>query len=147
MVSLDRLCSRSGTKAPGVRWVIALALSAFPAHAQGPSQPPPRRTILQRVEVAPVPIQETIFGTVEIAPGSGNGFHTHNGSEIGYVLRGHVRLLVKGEADRELGPGDSFMVPRGIVHRSVLVGEDPATLINTWTVDKGKPLLNPAPDQ
>jgi quercetin dioxygenase-like cupin family protein len=127
-------------------WAVVLALSVCAAHAQGPGQLPPKRTILQHVDVAPAPAQETIFGTVEIAPDSGNGFHTHNGSEIGYVLRGHVRLLAKGEADRKLVPGDSFMVPRGIVHRSVLAGEEPATLINTWTVDKGDPLLAPAPD-
>ena len=90
---------------------------------------------------------ETIFGTVEIAPGSGNGFHTHFGTEIGYVLQGHIRLEVKGEAPKDLGPGDSFMVPRGLVHRSVLVGDEPVKLVNSWTVDKGKPLLTLAPDQ
>ncbi len=89
--------------------------------------------------------QETIFGTVEIAPGSGNAFHTHFGTEIGYVAQGHIRLEVKGQLARDLGPGESFMVPRGVVHRSVLLGNEPAKLINSWTVDAGKPLLTPAP--
>jgi quercetin dioxygenase-like cupin family protein len=120
---------------------VALAQDAAPA------KPPAKRTILQRTDVASNPAQETIFGTVEIAPGSGNGFHTHFGTEIGYVLQGHIRLEVKGEAPKELGPGDSFMVPRGLVHRSVLVGDEPVKLVNSWTVDKGKPLLTLAPDQ
>ncbi len=64
---------------------------------------------------------------------------------MGYVLAGHIRLEVKGQAPRDLGPGDSFLVVRGAVHRSVLVGDEPVTLINTWTVDKDKPLLTPAP--
>ena len=108
---------------------------------------PPKRTILQQSDVAASPAQETLFGTVEIAPGSGNAFHTHNGSEIGYVAQGHIRLEVKGQATRDLGPGESFMVPRGAVHRSVLLGNEPVKLINTWTVDKGVPLLVPAPQQ
>jgi len=114
------------------------------AQAQPAAQPPAKRTILQQTDVATSPAQETIFGTVEIAPGSGNAFHTHNGSEIGYVLQGHIRLEVKGQPSRDLGPGDSFMVPRGAVHRSVLVGGEPVKLVNTWTVDKGAPLLVPA---
>jgi hypothetical protein len=29
----------------------------------------------------------------------------------------------------------------------VLIGNEPVKLINTWTVDKGTPLLVPAPQQ
>jgi quercetin dioxygenase-like cupin family protein len=117
------------------------------AQDAAPAKPPAKRTILQRTDVASNPAQETIFGTVEIAPGSGNGFHTHFGTEIGYVLQGHIRLEVKGEAPKDLGPGDSFMVPRGLVHRSVLVGDEPVKLVSSWIVDKGTPLLTLAPDQ
>ena len=129
------------------RSMFFLVLTAGAAAAQSAGAPtPPKRTILQTADVAASPAQETLFGTVEIAPGSGNAFHTHNGSEIGYVAQGRIRLEVKGQASRDLGPGDSFMVPRGAVHRSVLLGE-PVKLINTWTVDKGVPLLVPAPQQ
>ena len=126
--------------------ILASLLLAGAASAQTATQtPPPKRTILQTADVASSPAQETLFGTVEIAPGSGNAFHTHNGSEIGYVAQGRIRLEVKGQPPRELGPGESFMVPRGAVHRSVLLGNEPVKLINTWTVDKGVPLLVPAP--
>ena len=124
--------------------LVSTALIAS-AVAQPPAQPPAKRTILQQTDVAASPAQETLFGTVEIAPGSGNAFHTHNGSEIGYVVQGHIRLEVKGQPSRDLGPGDSFMVPRGAVHRSVLVGNEPVKLVNSWIVDKGKPLLVLAP--
>ena len=126
----------------GLVLVFSTAL-AMSAHAQ--STAPAKRTILQQTDVASSPAQETLFGTVEIAPGSGNGFHTHNGSEIGYVVQGHIRLEVKGQPDRELGPGESFLVPRGAVHRSVLLGNEPVKLVNSWTVDKGAPLMTPAP--
>lgn len=122
---------------------IAVAGVAFAQNAAPPAQPPAVRTILQTTDVAASPAQETMLGTVVIAPGSGNAPHTHFGSEIGYVVEGHIRMEVAGQPARELGPGDSFMVPRGVVHRSVLLGNETAKLVSTWTVDKGKPLLNP----
>ena len=122
-----------------------VAVCAFVvATAQEAPKPPAKRTILQQTDVATGTPQQTIFGTVEIVPGSGNGFHTHNGSEIGYVVQGHIRLEIKGQPSKELGPGDSFLVPRGEIHRSVLVGDEPVKLVNSWTVDKDKPLLVPA---
>lgn len=130
------------------RILISSLIAAFsiPALAQEPAKPPAKRTILQRTDVAASPAQETVFGTVEVAPGSGNAFHTHFGSEIGYVAEGRIRLEIKGQPSRELGPGESFLVTRGQVHRSVLLGNAPVKLINTWTIDKDKPLLTPAPN-
>ena len=125
--------------------IAFLLLGIVAATAQEAPRPPAKRTILQRTDVAASPAQETIFGTVDIAPGSGNGFHTHNGSEIGYVLEGRIRLEIQGLPPRELGPGESFAVARGQVHRSVLLGDAPVKLVNSWTVDKDKPLLVPAP--
>ena len=106
---------------------------------------PATRTILQRSDVAASPAQEVIFGTVQVSPGGGNPFHTHFGTEMGYVIQGRIRLEVRGMPSRELGPGDSFMVQRGFPHRSVPLGTAPVRLVNTWTVDKGKPILTPAP--
>ena len=126
--------------------LVAISLCAA-AHAQAPAKPPAKRTVLQQTDVSTAAPQETIFGTVEIAPGSGNPFHTHFGTEIGYVLQGHIRIEKKGEAPQELGPGQSFLIPRGVVHRSVLLGDEPVKLVNSWVVDRGKPLLTPAPDQ
>ena len=130
------------------RMMILSLFVAFsiPALAQAPAKPPAKRTILQRTDVAASPAQETIFGTVEVVPGSGNAFHTHFGSEIGYVAEGRIRLEIQGQPSRELGPGENFLVTRGQVHRSVLLGDAPVKLINTWTIDKDKPLLTPAPN-
>ena len=122
---------------------LSVLLASAPLLAQAPAQPAPVRTMLQQSPVAASPEQETSLATVDIAVGSGNPFHTHFGSEMGYVVSGHIRLEVMGQAPRNLGPGDSFLVPRGMAHRSVLVGNEPAKLVNTWTVDKGKPLVTP----
>jgi quercetin dioxygenase-like cupin family protein len=127
--------------------ILAGAGFAGTCFAQVPGQAttPAKRTVLQQADVDGSAPQQTILGKVEIAPGSGNPFHTHYGTEMGYVLAGHIRLEIKGQPPRDLGPGESFLVPRGAVHRSVLVGDEPVNLISTWTVDKEKPLLTPAP--
>ena len=124
--------------------LIVPALAQTPPAQPAPAQPAAVRTILQTADVASSPAQQTMMGTVVIAPGSGNPAHTHYGTEIGYVMEGHIRLEVQGQPARDLGPGDSFLVPRGVVHRSILVGNETAKLVSTWTVDKDKPLLVPA---
>ena len=121
--------------------VLATVCMCVAALAQSAPKPPAKRTVLQQADAATDVPQETIFGMVEIAPGSGNGFHTHYGTEMGFVLEGHIRLEVQGKPSRDLQPGDSFLVLRGQVHRSVLVVDQPVKLLNSWTVDKGKPLL------
>ncbi len=106
---------------------------------------PAKRTILQRTDVAASPAQETIVGTVEIAPGAGNPMHYHNGSEIGVVVAGQIRLEVEGQPPRTLGVGESFLIPRGVVHRSLPASPTGAKLISTWTLDKGGEIMIPAP--
>ncbi len=127
--------------------VGVLALLSVPSTAQTAAKPPAKRVILQRADVATSPQQKTIMATIEVAPRSGNPFHTHFGTEMAYVVAGHIRLEIKGAPTRELGPGDSFLVQRGQVHRSVPIGDEVVKLVNTWTVDKGKALLTPAAEQ
>lgn len=122
----------------GAVLLMALAGAAATASAQ-----PARRTILQRTDVASAPAQETLFGTVEIEPGGGNPMHRHNGSEMGVVAEGRIRLEVEGKPPQELGPGESFLVTRGVAHRSVPLGTARVKLISVWTVDKGGELLIP----
>jgi hypothetical protein len=70
--------------------LLALTLVGFasirPCFAQAQVTTPAKRTVLQQAEVAGMPAQETIFGKVEISPGSGNPFHTHYGTEMGTFL-------------------------------------------------------------
>ena len=121
--------------------VVSLLAIGGAAAAQ---TPPANRTILQRAPVAATPEQETILATVNIAPRSGNPPHFHNGSEMAVVIEGRIQLNVAGQPPRTLGPGDSFYVPRGVVHNSTPLGDTPVKLVNTWTVDKGGELLIPA---
>jgi len=52
------------------------------------------------------------------APGAkGPGFHVHTKqTETFYVLSGKMIGRIKGQEDKAIGPGESFVIPPGVVH-------------------------------
>ena len=91
-----------------------------------------------------MPGKEIVFGTVTLPPGAVVAFHTHPGDESGYIVKGTATWKVRGQPDKTLNSGDSFFNPRGSVH-SIVGGNSGATILSAWIVDKGKPLVEPAP--
>lgn len=53
----------------------------------------------------------------------GSPEHVHDHESVGYVVRGRVRSTIDGVA-HDLGPGDGFRHPKGIVHDMVALGEE-----------------------
>jgi quercetin dioxygenase-like cupin family protein len=50
-----------------------------------------------------------------IAAGAEVPAHSHPHEQTGYVVSGHMRFRI-GDEQRELGPGDGYSVPGGILH-------------------------------
>src|SRR5580700_10081962 len=60
--------------------------------------------------------ESLVFVRARIEPGAGHAFHTHpEMDEIVYVLEGSMTQWLEHEK-RELWPGDSIYIPRGVVH-------------------------------
>jgi quercetin dioxygenase-like cupin family protein len=76
-------------------------------------------------------------------PGEDIGFHTHQGVEISWVVRGTIELRIRGGANKIYHPGESFQVPRGTVHDPVNVGKDEAEVAVNYVLDKGAPMRDP----
>lgn len=123
----------------------ALVLATIAALAPGADAQAPgiKRTLMQRSDVGDN--REVILGLAEISPGGSTGRHTHFGTEVGYVLDGTSTLEVDGEPARTLKAGDSYMIPAGKVHNATAAGDNPAKVLATYVVEKGKPLATPAP--
>lgn len=120
--------------------VAALATAgALMAQASGLT-----RTLVGRADVS-VPGREAVVARVEIAPGAKAGRHTHPGDEISYVIDGELKLMVEGEAPRNIKAGESFVIPAGVVHDAQNEGSSPTKLVGVYVVEKGKPLATPAP--
>ena len=121
--------------------ILAIGLMAAPVLADSaPSGI--KRTPLQSIDFPEG--YKTVTGLAEVAPGHASGMHTHPGIETGYVLDGEVLMIVEGQPDRTLKPGDSFVIPSGAKHDVKSVGSMPAKAISVFVVDKSKPLASPA---
>jgi quercetin dioxygenase-like cupin family protein len=103
-----------------------------------------KRTVLQQVDIS-APGREVVTAVGEFQPGASPGRHTHPGEEVGYVLEGTVVLEQAGKPDVTLHPGQAFVIPIGTIHNATNNGTTVARLVATYIVEKGKPLVTPAP--
>jgi quercetin dioxygenase-like cupin family protein len=123
--------------------VLAVAVSiAFAAAAAAQSAPPIKRIPLQKFDV-PGAGYETVMGIAEIAPNVDIGKHSHPGVESGYLMEGEATLVVEGQPDKPMKPGDSYQIPAGAVH-TAKSGPKGAKVLAVYVVKKGEPLATPA---
>ena len=84
-----------------------------------------------------------IIGTIDA--GAVIARHTHPGIESTIVIEGGGTLLVKGAPDRAVKPMDGFLIPPEAPH-GLRNGPQPTRIATTYTVERGKPLVTPAPE-
>ncbi len=83
--------------------------------------------------------QQVVVQTREFVGRSDSGWHVHSGIEIATIPAGELELHTAAGVLR-LEAGDSFTMPRGVAHKGFNAGTEPASLVVTLVVDKGKPL-------
>ena len=91
--------------------------------------------------------KEAALLAITIAPGGSSGRHTHPGDCYGTVVEGTVELRVEGREPRRVSAGEAWHNPRGAIHELRNVGDTPVRVVNTLVVDKGKPRMQPVPQQ
>jgi quercetin dioxygenase-like cupin family protein len=100
-----------------------------------------KRTVIHTFDYPPG--YSTVTATVEIGPGSCSGRHTHPGIDSGFVIEGDLVLKVEGMADQIFKAGAGFEAPPYKPHDACTVSG--VKTIDTWVVERGKPLASPAP--
>lgn len=70
------------------------------------------------------------FVEIRIEPGAEVPGHTHPHEQAGHVASGRVHFRI-GDIDRELGPGDSYLIPGDVPHHVAAL--DAATLIEAFS--------------
>ena len=118
---------------------LGLISAEAPAQAEGL-----RRTVLQRTEF-PGDKYVTILVSAEIDPGFLVPRHTHPGVESTFLIEGGGTLVVQGQGERLLKPGEGFEVPPETPHL-LRNGDRLSRLASTYVVEKDKPLASPAPE-
>jgi quercetin dioxygenase-like cupin family protein len=116
----------------------ALAVSAQPAPTAGTA------AAMQTYDVPTGGKPQTFYMLHRVfKPGEDIGFHTHQGVEISWVVRGSIELRVRGGQTRTYHAGESFLIPRGTVHDPVNVSSGEAEIAVNYILDKGAPMRDP----
>jgi quercetin dioxygenase-like cupin family protein len=73
--------------------------------------------------------------------------HHHDNEQVGFVLKGHVTMVIGGES-RRLGVGDTYLIPSNVPH-SASTGPDGATVVDVFAPVRADwaqvPRLDPHP--
>lgn len=98
-----------------------------------------KRTLLQSAPspVAGWQIEQTL---VQIPVGISSGRHSHPGPEVGYIVRGHVSMEFDDGHALDLTTGSPFLIPPGIIHNAVNVGDVETKMLSTYFIDDTQPL-------
>jgi quercetin dioxygenase-like cupin family protein len=98
-----------------------------------------RRTEVQR-QPSSIPGREIVQVLTEIPAGVESGWHLHPGEEVGYILAGHVRMMIEGSETLDLRAGDGFLIPPRTPHNALDVGPETGQMLSTYIVEVGQPL-------
>ena len=123
--------------------VLAIACVTVPAIAVSAiaQQPAIKRTVLRSIDYPAGYTTVTVM--VEVAPGACTGRHTHPGIDSGYVIQGDFVLKVDAKPEQTFKAGDSFETQPLMPHDACSVSG--TKLVDTWVIERGKPLASPAP--
>ena len=102
-----------------------------------------KRTELVRHDLS-TPGREAVMIVAEIPSASASLRHSHPGEDFGYILKGTIVLQVDGQPSRTLKTGDVFVIAPGRVHNARNVGSATARVLDTYIIEKGKPVITPA---
>lgn len=68
---------------------------------------------------------KTLMVEFRLQKGAALPLHSHPHEQIGYLVRGQIRLMVGADV-HEVLPGDSWCIPGNVLHRAEIVEESVA---------------------
>ena len=119
----------------GAAIVATIAVSAA-------QQPSAKWKELQRHDLT-VASGEGVSMLIEIPVGGVSARHSHPGEDFGYLMEGTIVLTIDGYPPLTVKAGEIFFTPRGHVHSARNIGTTTARAIDTYIIDKGKPVVIP----
>jgi quercetin dioxygenase-like cupin family protein len=86
---------------------------------------------------------EGVTMLIEIPVGGVSARHSHPGEDFGYLLEGTIVLQIDGYPPQTVKAGETFFTPRGRIHNARNIGTTTARAVDTYVIDKGKPVVIP----
>lgn len=133
---------------PHLRSALALTVIAAgmivatwaPGTARAQQQPQAvERKILRRQDLS-IPGWETVMIQTTMQPGGTEGWHTHPGTLVEYVIQGPWTMERRGQPTATYQTGETFSIVEGEVHQAVNPGKTTVQGLAILIVDKSKPM-------
>jgi quercetin dioxygenase-like cupin family protein len=122
--------------------LISVAVILATVAVRGAQTPSAKWTELQRHELPDLG-REGVEMSIEIPPGVTTARHSHAGDDFGYVVEGAIILMVDGQPPLTVKAGETFYTKRGQIHNARNIGKTTARAVDTYIIDKGKPVVIP----
>jgi quercetin dioxygenase-like cupin family protein len=122
--------------------LISAAIILATVAVRGAQAPAAKWTELQRHDLPEIG-REGVEMSIEIPPGVTTARHSHAGDDFGYVVEGTIVLMVDGQSPLTVHAGETFYTARGHIHNARNIGKTIARAVDTYVIDKGKPVVIP----
>lgn len=118
--------------------IIVVPWASRSARAQQQPQGVERK-ILRRQDLS-MPGWETVMIETTMQPGGTEGWHTHPGTLVEYVLQGPWTMEHRGKPPATYQTGETFSIVEGEVHQAINPGNAVVRGLAILIVDKSKPM-------
>jgi quercetin dioxygenase-like cupin family protein len=87
-----------------------------------------------------IPGRQIVQVLTEIPAGVASGWHLHPGEEVGCIVAGTVKMMIKGAPTLTPHAGEGFLIPPGTPHNALDMGPETGRILSTDIVEIGRPL-------
>jgi quercetin dioxygenase-like cupin family protein len=120
--------------------VIVIVATWAPGSARAQQRPHGvARKILMRQDLS-MPGWEAVMIQTTVQPGGSEGWHTHPGTLVEYVMKGPWTMERRGKPTATYQTGQTFSIVDGQVHQAVNPGKTVVRGLAILIVDKSKPM-------
>jgi quercetin dioxygenase-like cupin family protein len=120
--------------------VIIIVATWTPGAARAQQHPEGvERKILMRQDLS-MPGWQAVMIQTTMQPGGAEGWHTHPGTLVEYVMKGPWTMERRGKPTATYQTGETFSVVEGEVHQAINPGKTAVRGLAILIVDKSKPM-------
>ena len=120
--------------------VVIIVASGAPRPTRAQQQPQSvERKILMSQDLS-MPGWESVMIQTTVQPGGSEGWHTHPGTLVEYVLQGPWTMQTRGKPTGTYQTGETFSIVEGEVHQAINPGKTVVRGLAILIVDKSKPM-------
>jgi quercetin dioxygenase-like cupin family protein len=120
---------------------IVIIVSTWAPRSARAQQPPQgvERKVLRRQDLS-MPGWEAVMIQTTMQPGGTEGWHTHPGTLVEYVLQGPWTMERRGKPTATYQTGETFSIVEEEVHQAINPGNTAVRGLAILIVDKSKPM-------